>query len=203
MGWLDNLFGRGRGEPVIIVSGLPRSGTSMAMKMLDAAGIPAFQDGIRVADEDNPRGYYEHERVKDLDKRGADRSWVREARGKALKVISFLLPYLPGENDYRIVFMSRTMEEVLASQAKMLERRNEDSETEDRRMTELYEDHLQKVKNVISVRDNMQMLEIHYSDVVTNSRREADRIAEFLKLPPGTAERMAAQVDSQLYRNRA
>jgi hypothetical protein len=203
MGFLDSILGRGRGQPVIIVSGLPRSGTSMAMKMLDAAGIEAFQDGIRVADEDNPKGYYEHERVKDLDKPGADRRWVKEARGKALKVISFLLPYLPGENDYRIIFMGRKIEEVLASQAKMLDRRGEDNETEDARMTELYEDHLKKVRNVIEVRENMQLLDIHYSDVLADAAPQAKRIAEFLGLPDEAARRMGAQVDQQLYRNRA
>ena len=204
MGFLEKLFGGGgRGEPVVVVSGLPRSGTSMAMKMLEAAGIEPLQDGIRTADEDNPKGYFEHERVKELDKPGADRAWFRDARGKALKVISFLLPYLPGDSDYRIIFMTRSVEEVLASQAKMLERRGEGNETEDDRMIEIYADHLEKVRNVIAVRDNMDILDLHYSDVLSDAAPHADRIAEFLGLPDEAAAKMAAQVDSQLYRNRA
>jgi hypothetical protein len=204
MGFLDKLFGDGgRGEPVIIVSGLPRSGTSMAMKMLQAAGIEPLQDGIRTADEDNPKGYFEHERVKDLDKPGTDRTWVRGARGKALKVISFLVPYLPDSNDYRIIFMTRSVEEVLASQAKMLERRGEENETEDDRMSDLYADHLKKVRNVIAVRENMEILDVHYSDVISAAAPQAKRIAEFLGLSEEAARKMAAQVDSQLYRNRA
>ena len=95
--------------------------------MLEAGGLAAHAvDGIRTADEDNPKGYFELERVKELDKPGADKSWVKEARGKGIKVISFLLRDLPEDNNYKIVFMHRKIEEVLASQAKMLERRGED-----------------------------------------------------------------------------
>jgi hypothetical protein len=92
------------GPPVVIVSGLPRSGTSMAMKMLDAAGVPLMVDGIRTADEDNPKGYYELEHVKTLDK-GSDKGWVKDARGKAVKIISFLLKDLPPDHNYKIILM--------------------------------------------------------------------------------------------------
>ena len=102
------------GDPIIVVSGLPRSGTSMCMKMLEAGGVDVVQDGIRSADEDNPKGYFEHERVKDLDK-GGDKSWVKNARGQAIKVISFLLPHLPSDNRYQVVFVRREYQEVLAS----------------------------------------------------------------------------------------
>ena len=111
------------GEPVIIVSGLPRSGTSMAMQMLAAAGVSVVTDGVREAGEDNPKGYYEDERVKDLHKETQDGAWVREARGKAIKIISFLLKDLPETNNYKVIFMRRDLSEVLASQQKMLDRR--------------------------------------------------------------------------------
>src|SRR6185295_15833711 len=94
------------GKPIVVVSGLPRSGTSMAMKMLEAGGLPVVTDGRRSADEDNPRGYYEDERVKDLYREG-DKTWVRESRGKAIKVISFLLKSLPPDNNYKVLFMHR------------------------------------------------------------------------------------------------
>jgi len=200
MSFLDKVLGR-RGKPVVVISGLPRSGTSMAMKMVEAAGFEIVQDGIRTADTDNPKGYYELERVKDLDKPG-NKAWLRECRGKAVKVISFLLRDLPYDNDYRIVFMHRTMEEVLASQQKMLNRRGEANESTDDRMAEVYEDHLVKVMNLIRARDNFECLEIHYSHVLADARNEAKRIAEFLGVPE-KAEAMAAQVDQELYRNRA
>ncbi|MFN8177661.1 MAG: sulfotransferase [bacterium] len=202
MSIFQRILGKGRGEPVIVVSGLPRSGTSMAMKMLEAAGIAPFQDGIRSADEDNPKGYFEFEKVKELDK-SADKSWVQKARGKALKVISYLLKDLPPDNDYRIVFMHRHLEEVLASQAKMLARRGEKSDVSDERMTEIYQVHLRDVKRLMETRKDFTGLDVHYSDVVKDSAGQAKRIAEFLGLSADAAAKMAAQVDKELYRNRA
>ena len=111
------LFGRKKEQPfVTVVSGLPRSGTSMMMKMLEAGGIDPIQDGIRTPDSDNPKGYYEYERVKQLDK--GDTAWVADAQGKSVKVISALLRYLPADYEYRILFMRRDLDEILASQAK-------------------------------------------------------------------------------------
>ncbi len=118
------------GPPIVVVSGLPRSGTSMAMKMLEAGGLAIVTDNVRAADDDNPRGYYEDERVKDL-ARDANREWLRDARGKAIKIISFLLKDLPPDNNYKVLFMERDLGEVLASQQKMLDHRGEDSATED------------------------------------------------------------------------
>ena len=202
MSLFDKVLGKGRGKPVIVVSGLPRSGTSMAMKMLEAAGFEAFQDGIRTADEDNPKGYFEYEKVKDLDK-SSDKGWVKNARGKVLKVISYLLKDLPPDNDYKIVFMHRHLEEVLASQAKMLSRRGEKNDISDERMTEIYQVHLRDVKKMVEARKEFEALDVHYSDVVKDSAGQAKRIAEFLDLPADVAAKMAAQVDKELYRNRA
>ena len=111
-----------RGRPIVVVSGLPRSGTSMAMKMIEAGGLPVVTDGLRHADASNPNGYYEFEHVKNLDKAG-DLSWLAEARGKAVKIISFLITYLPEAYDYRVVFMQRDLSEVIASQNRMLDAR--------------------------------------------------------------------------------
>ena len=102
-----------RGAPVIVVSGLPRSGTSMAMRMLQAGGVPILTDGLRQPDACNPNGYYELERVKELDK-GHDAGWLGEARGQALKIISFLLTYLPETYDYQVIFMRRDLDEIVA-----------------------------------------------------------------------------------------
>ena len=108
------------GSFVTLVSGLPRSGTSMMMQMLHAGGIPAVTDNIRLADKDNERGYYELEAVK---RTKDDASWLRDAPGKAVKVIYLLLYDLPTDYTYRVIFMNRNLDEVLASQRAMLERR--------------------------------------------------------------------------------
>ena len=128
---LQRLYRRARfGKPIVVVSGLPRSGTSMMMQMLEAGGLEILTDRIRSADESNPQGYYELERVKDLDK-GGDPSWLEDARGKTVKIIAFLLRYLPENLNYRIIFMQRDLEEIVASQANMLLQREAASETDD------------------------------------------------------------------------
>jgi len=200
---MKKLFRRLRyGEPVIVVSGLPRSGTSMAMQMLAAAGVAVVTDGIRPAGEDNPRGYFEDERVKDLHKEKEDRGWVRDARGKAVKIISFLLKDLPETNNYKVIFMKRALPEVLASQKKMLERRNEVDESGDERMLELWENHLWRVSYLLKHADQFETLEVAYADVIGDPLREARRIRDFLELN-ADPETMARAVDEKLYRNRA
>jgi len=199
---LKNLYRRLRwGRPVTVVSGLPRSGTSMAMKMLDAAGIDVVTDEQRTADEDNPKGYFEDERVKDLANE-QDKRYLRNTRGRAIKVISFLLKDLPADNFYRVVFMRRDLEEVLASQKKMLERRGERDDTDDERMSELWNDHLWRANYLLKNRPNFEYIEVHYAEALADPEREAARIAEFLggDLP---VRKMAEVVDPDLYRNRA
>ena len=188
------------GKPVIVVSGLPRSGTSMVMQMLETGGLPVVTDWVRQANEDNPRGYYEYERVKNLH-RDNDRAWVRDARGKAIKVISYLLKDLPATNNYQVIFMERDLHEILASQAKMLERRHAANESSDERMLELYQDHLWQVKSLLKSRPHFQTMVVEYKDVVGNPLAQAQRLCEFLGLPLGL-EKMASIVDEQLYRNR-
>lgn len=190
------------GQAVIVVSGLPRSGTSMAMQMLAAAGVSAVTDGVREAGEDNPKGYFEDERVKDLHKDAEDRGWLREARGKAVKIISFLLKDLPETNNYKVIFMRRDLPEVLASQQKMLDRRGEANEIEDEKMLELWQDHLWKVNYLLKHADHLDALEVPYKDVVANPLEQARRMQDFLGLPLDP-EQMAGAVDEKLYRNRA
>ena len=188
------------GKPVVIVSGLPRSGTSMAMKMLEAGGMELVVDNIRTADEDNPKGYYEDERVKDLAEM-TEKGWLNEARGKVIKVVSSLLNYLPENNAYKVVFMRRNLHEVLASQTKMLERREEDSHSEDESLLKMYESHLEKVTFQLRFRSNFQALYLNYADVVKDPSTEARRIADFVGSGLD-ADRMAGAVDGSLYRNR-
>jgi hypothetical protein len=189
------------GRPIIIVSGLPRSGTSMAMRMLEAGGLEVVTDRARQADEDNPHGYFEHDRVLTLDK-GTDTSWLADAKGKAVKVVSALLPHLPETYEYRVVWMHRDLREVLASQNKMLQRRGEaGGAASDDEMHGIYEAHLKKVAALLARRPCFETLDVHYADVLADPAGQARRIHRFLG---GTldAARMAEAVSPDLYRNR-
>ncbi len=187
-------------KPVVVVSGLPRSGTSMMMKMLEAGGMELVIDGIRTPDEDNPKGYYEFERVKQLDK--GDTAWVADAQGKAVKVISALLEYLPREYEYRVLFMNRKMPEVLASQRKMLERRGEKSEISDEKLAKLLQKHVQQVKLWLARQPNFTMLDMDYNAMLADPEPWAEKVNAFLG--GGLDVRaMVEVVDPNLYRNRA
>jgi hypothetical protein len=189
------------GDPVIVVSGLPRSGTSMAMKMLEAGGMPLVTDGQREADIDNPKGYFEDERVLHLAE-ARDKAWLRGARGKAVKIISYLLRHLPPDNNYKILFMRRDLAEVLASQAKMLERRGEANDADDGRMRELFETDLWRAGYLLKHASHVEAVEIHYAEVLADPESHARLIARFVG---GSldVQRMAEVVEPGLYRNRA
>jgi hypothetical protein len=190
------------GTPVYVVSGLPRSGTSMMMRMLEAGGIPPFSDGERAADIDNPEGYYEFERVKNLEN-DPDRSWVRGARGHALKVISFLLRHLPDDNAYRIVYMRRHLDEVLKSQDKMLDRLgNAVQGVELEAMKEAYRNDIVAARLHARKQPHMEMIEIHYAEAVAEPAAAARAVNEFFGGRLDEAA-MAAAVNAHLYRNRA
>lgn len=201
-GFLAYLLRRKRFEnPVIVVSGLPRSGTSMLMGMLSAGGIELVADGIRTADEDNPKGYHELEQVKALDKPG-DKAWLGDARGKALKIISFLLQYLPDTYDYKIIFVQRHLPEVLASQKKMLERRGESAGgVSDDEMSRVFAAHLTKTEKMLASRKNCDVLYVEHRDTVDDPSTVALEINDFLGGHLDTRA-MTAVVDPQLYRNR-
>jgi hypothetical protein len=182
---------------IVIVSGLPRSGTSLMMQLLSAGGIEAMTDNFRTADTDNPRGYYEFERVKKVKD---DTSWLPEARGKVVKMVSQLLYHLPATEEYRIVFMERDMDEVLDSQEKMLHRlgRTAGPRAE---MARAFELHLTRLHQWLGEQRHFTTLRVRYSDVVTRAPEELARVNRFL------ADRLdltAAQsaVDPLLYRNK-
>jgi hypothetical protein len=189
-----------RGDPVIVVSGLPRSGTSMAMRALDAGGVPVLTDGLRQPDDSNPRGYYEFEPVKALDKKG-DLSWLAGARGKAVKIISFLLTHLPESYDYQVVFMRRHLDEILASQNQMLRARGEPSGADDEKMRRVYAEHLAQVEYFLSRRRCFSSIRIDYTRFLAEPRIEAGRINAFLG-GSFDVEKMAEVADPSLYRNR-
>ena len=188
-------------QPIVtVVSGLPRSGTSMMMKMLEAGGIPPLTDEIREADKDNPKGYYEFERVKKLDE--GDTAWLEEAQGKAVKVISALLKYLPQGYTYKVLFMRRNMEEILASQRQMLIRRGEPTdEVSDEELMELFAKHLAQVQAWVDEQPDVDVLYVSYNDVMENPLAQVVRVNHFLG-DTLDAENMVAVVDRVLYRQR-
>jgi len=186
-------------EAIIIVSGLPRSGTSMMMGMLEAGGLPILTDRVRTADEDNPKGYYEFELVKKIE---TEQEWLQAARGKAVKMISALLKYLPPTYSYQIIFMRRSLAEVLASQRQMLIRRGENpNAVDDERMAALFERHLAWVEGWLAAQPHMRVLYVRYDEVVVDALAQARRVNEFLG-GGLDIDRMAAAVDRTLYRQR-
>jgi|SRR5262245_41205386 len=187
-------------KPIIVVSGLPRSGTSMMMRMLDEGGLEPVTDNIRTADEDNPKGYYEVELVKSL-KKQEDKTWLDKAEGKVIKIISSLLKDLPSQHRYDVIFMNRSLDEVLASQKKMVARRGESSGADDQQLRQLYEQHLRSIKPWVAKQANFRLLDISYNDTMQDPATQAQRVKEFLGLPLDVVK-MSKAVDDQLYRNR-
>ncbi len=186
---------------VVIVSGLPRSGTSMVMKMLEAGGLSILTDNLRAPDEDNPKGYYEFERVKKLNK--GDTAWLPEAEGKAVKVISALVEYLPPGYNYKVLFMHRNMKEVLASQRKMLVHRGESSnKTSDEELMALFSKHTQHVLAWIRRQSNFSLLEVPYNAMLSDPAPYVHQVNAFLGGFLDEAA-MVGVVDPSLYRNRA
>jgi hypothetical protein len=187
-------------EEVIVVSGLPRSGTSMMMQMLEAGGVAVLTDRVRVADEDNLKGYYEFERVKGLPQ---DTAWLKEAGGKAVKIVSELLRRLPADHAYRVIFMRRDLREVLASQGQMLVRRGGASSggVSDDRMAEVFRKHLREVEAWLEGQPNVAAFYADYNGILKEPARWAEEIGRFLggRLD---VERMAEVVDGVLYRQR-
>jgi Sulfotransferase domain len=182
---------------IIIVSGLPRSGTSLMMQMLENGGIEVLTDQLRSADVDNPRGYYELEKVKKIKE---DASWLPLARGKAFKMVSQLLYCLPPTEEYRIIFMNRDLDEVLRSQEKMLKRLGRSADTSDE-MKQSFAMHLQKLQAWLQKQENMQVLRVSYNDLMGNPKGQAERVNEFLR-GGANVPGMAKTVDPSLYRNR-
>jgi hypothetical protein len=185
---------------VTVVSGAPRSGTSLMMQMLGAGGMELLSDGVRRADRDNPRGYFELEAVRRLP---ADPGWVDRAVGRAVKVVHVLVPRLPAGPGYRILLMRREWREVLASQRAMLERRGEPAgELADERLAEVFAAQLEEVVRWASGRPGAELLEVDYNALVRNPLAPARAVAAFLG-GGLDAEDMAAAVLPSLWRQRS
>lgn len=183
---------------ITIVSGLPRSGTSLMMQMLAAGGMSPLSDGERQADVDNPRGYLEWERIKQLPK---DPACIAEAEGKVVKVISRLLLSLPEGHEYRVIFMQRPLAEVLASQDVMLRNRGT-AGVPNATMAVLFEKELRAVHAWLDSKAYIKTLRVPYREVLGDANSISQKITQFLGVNLNV-EAMTQQVDATLYRNRA
>ena len=173
----------------------------MVMQMLEAGGAEITADFERAADPDNPEGYYELERVKKIDL-GEETAWLVDVRGKVIKIVSHYLRYLPDTNNYRVIFVHRDLSEILASQARMLDRRGEGTGAEDERLKKLYIDHLAKAARHLASRSCFTTLDLQHREIIRDPEAAASRINGFLGgvLDEGV---MPAVVNPDLYRNRA
>lgn len=184
---------------IIIVSGLPRSGTSMMMKALETGGIPVLTDNIRKKDKDNPQGYYEFEPVK---KTRQNPDWLKQASGKAVKMVYRLCYDLPQKYQYRVIFMQRDIREVLASQKEMLKRKGKDSSGEEE-MAHLFKKELKEFKNWINKQNNFKLMTVNYAAAIKNPAKEFEKVKIFLA-PEKNIDvfKMSLIVNPDLYRIR-
>ena len=185
-------------EPIYVVSGLPRSGTSMMMQMLTAGGIEPLTDGVRVADHDNPRGYYELEAVKKLPEQTA---FLDGAGGKVVKIVSELLLKVPLDRTYKVVFMRRPMSEVLRSQQAMLQHRDTVDGADDAMMRRAFQLHIDEVEQFCKNTDGVEVLYVSYARAVADPARQAQRVAKFIDAGLDVDE-MVRAVDPSLHRNK-
>ena len=197
---LGKIFRRGKdNEEITIVSGLPRSGTSMMMRMLEAGGMAVVTDNTRKPDVDNPKGYYEFEKVKKIKD---DSSWLDSCRGMTFKMVSELLYNLPNNEKYKVVFMRRDMDEMLASQQKMLERLNQKgADVSNDKMKVIYGKHLKKIKQWLEEQEHIDVFYIYFSDVIQNPIENAMKLNDFLG-GNLNVEKMSGVVEKALYRQR-
>lgn len=186
-------------KAVTIVSGLPRSGTSMMMQMIAAGGIPPLVDNIREADIDNPKGYYEFERVKQVKE---DQGWLAEAQGKVVKMVYRLLYDLPSSYSYRVVFMTRDLDEVIASQQAMLARHGKDGGgLDDARLAAIYRTQLREVLDWLNAQPNFSVLGVSYHSVLNDPEPVIRQLNTFLGDHLDIAA-MARVPDQSLHRQR-
>lgn len=183
--------------PITIVSGLPRSGTSMMMQMLEKGGLEIFTDKKRKADKNNPKGYYEHERVKNL---ARDKSWLKEASFKAVKIISHLLSHLPNNFKYKVIFMERNINEVLISQQKMLGKKIK-KDAVHFQLAKSFTESKKEIVKWAEKNQNIDLLFVSYSKVISKPNEEAKKINQFLGGELNTTK-MCSVVDKKLYRNK-
>jgi len=196
---VSNTKDRMRVQYITVVSGLPRSGTSLLSMMLEAGGMTVLTDNIRTADHDNPKGYYEFERVKKIPK--GDIEWMEDTKGKAVKVIAALLQHLPAKYQYRVIYMHRNIEEIIKSQNKMLMNLGKTVHKDDDLIKKLLMKHSESSRKWLDKQDNIKVLDIDYNQLIVNPSPFLSEINKLLDFTL-SIEKMEQAIDLKLYRNR-
>lgn len=179
---------------VTIVTGLPRSGTSLMMQILEKSSLEILTDGIRQKDNNNPEGYFELDAVKGIVK---DNSFLKSAAGKVVKIVAPLPIFMDKSLSYRVIFMRREIEEILRSQEIML---NKDQQAERQKFAAIYETHIQKTYQFF-VSNNIPYLDVPYKELIQNPEHELEKIIAFLEID-AVWQDLASAVNPSLYRNR-
>jgi hypothetical protein len=188
-------------DPVVVVSGLPRSGTSLMMQMLNAGGLPVLTDYQRASDENNPKGYYEYEPVKRL--RTGEDDWLSQASGRCIKVISALLPHLPGNHPYQVIFMLRDVDEILQSQARMRRRLGQSlDDFNAEKLRNDYTRHLKQIKTWLAAQTHIETLYVQHRGLFDAPHKPVETIIDFLDRPLNVTA-MRTVIDPDLYRERS
>lgn len=197
---LTDVTATASGKPMItVVSGLPRSGTSMMMRMLTAGGIPPLTDELRPPDQDNPNGYYEFEDVKSIENYS---TWIDQATGHSVKMIYRLLEHLPADRDYRVIFMRRDVDEILQSQKTMLQRNGVETDVPDSMMKALFERQLRQFYAWLPSQTHLKLINVSYNELLARPENVIAQINRHLNGILNTDE-MLAIIDPNLYRHRA
>jgi len=184
---------------ITVVSGVPRSGTSMMMQMLDAGGMRTITDDIRKSDINNPYGYFEYEPVKQLSEKN---EWLANAYGQAVKIIYLHLYQLPPVHQYKVIFMMRHLDEIVASQDAMLEGLNQKTgEAGSARFTNTIRLQLEKLDRWFESQLNIEILRVRYNDVVNRQTQSISEINKFLGYTLDEAD-MSKVIDPKLYRQK-
>jgi hypothetical protein len=183
---------------ITVVSGLPRSGTSLVMQMLEKGGMEILTDHVRKPDKDNIRGYYEYEKVKSLKR---DNSWLSEAENKAVKIIAQLLPFLLPQYQYSVLFVERPMDEILSSQAKMLESREQPA-ADSRQLETIFVQQVKRIKSWIENQSNIRILCLQYHRLMLHPEEEVPKIPEFLCVDMNL-EAMVSVIEPSLWHYRS
>jgi len=184
-----------RKDQIVVVSGLPRSGTSLMMQMLQKGGLQTLTDHERKADQSNPKGYFEYQPVKSLHK---DNSWLHEAKNKSVKVVAPLLKFLSPEYRYKVIFMKRDLTEVIKSQQKMI---GKNPDILPFNLFEAYNKQLNQVEIWKNKEPGVELIYLDYKEVLEHPGQVADKLSAFIGSKLNKSE-MLTCVDKTLYRNK-
>jgi len=182
---------------IVIVSGMPRSGTSMLMKALKDGGLEPLTDGVRTPNEDNPNGYFEYEPVKNLKN---DNSWMKDAIGKSVKIIYKHLNLLPTDYQYKIIFVERNIDEIISSQKKMLINMGKKNTFSNQVLKIVFEKEIQKTKQWL-LKNKFEVLYVWYNLILSDPKKQMERVKNFVESDVDL-DKMVSTVDPKLYRTK-